>query len=186
MWIWELGRGEKIGERIIERVGQASWSNFQGAFEELSCLFLDCIPFYLLKTAAKTLNNFLVCLFIETMEMGWIYVSVSAKMWIIRNSSKCRAGNDLAVSGHHGWRWLWECKLFQKFSAPVLAAKLWALRQKKKKNPEVDAHILGLPNTGTHHWRVITIYASRFCTKLFGVPKDRMTNWIEQKGICPE
>lgn len=70
MWMWEPGRGEKIGERIIERVGQASWSNFQGAFEEVSCSFLDCIPFYLLKTAAKTLNNFLVCLFVETMEMG--------------------------------------------------------------------------------------------------------------------
>ena len=68
--MWELGRGEKTGERIIERVSQASWSNFQGAFEELSCSFLDCIPFYLLKTAAKTLDNFLVCLFVGIMEMG--------------------------------------------------------------------------------------------------------------------
>ena len=53
------------------------------------------------------------------------------------------------------------------------------------KNPEVETHILGLPNVGTHRWRVITVYANGFCTKPFGVPKDRMTNWIEQKGICP-
>ena len=63
---------------------------------------LSVNSFCLLKTAARTLNNFLVCLLVEIMEKGWINVSISAKMWTVRNSSKFGAGDDSAASGHHG------------------------------------------------------------------------------------
>jgi len=62
---------------------------------------LSVNSFYLPKAVAKTLDDCLVHLLVEIKESGWICISVSAKMWIIGNSSKCRAGSDSAMSGHH-------------------------------------------------------------------------------------